>query len=67
MQTHIRRNADPFAERDSEKLHIILSIQWFSQIVIKVLQKVANNQFIDKKASLQKFVIFSIIRGVLPT
>ena len=52
---------------DSGKLHIILSNQWFSLIVIKVSERVANNQFIDEKTSLQKFVILSIIRGVFPT
>ena len=37
------------------------------QLSLKVSQRVANNQFIDEKASLQQFVILSIILGVSPT
>ena len=59
-QIHIRNT-------DSENLHISLSNQWFSLIVIKVSQRVANDQIIDGKTSLQKSVILSIIRGVPPT
>ena len=33
---------------------------------MKVSQKVANNDFIDEKTSLQIFIIFSIIPGVSP-
>ena len=54
---------DLYSDTDSENLHIILSNQWFSLIVIEVSQRVASRQFIDEKASLQKFVILSIIRG----
>ena len=66
MQTHIQ-NTDSYSVRDSEKLHIILSNQLFSLIVIKVSQRVASNQFIEEKTNLQKFVILSIMRGVSPT
>ena len=65
-QTHIR-NTDSHSDTDLENLHIILNNQWFSLIVIKVSQRVANSQFIDKKTSPQKFVILSIIRGASPT
>ena len=51
---------DSYSDTDSENLHIILSNQWFSLIVIEVSQRVASRQFIDK---IQKFVILSIIRG----
>ena len=44
-----------------------LSNQWFSQTIIKVSQGAANNQIIDKKTSLKKFVILWIICGVSPT
>ena len=36
-------------------------------IVIKVSQRVANNQFIDEKTNLQKIVILSTIRTIPPT
>ena len=42
-------------------------LQWFSLIVTKVSQRVAHNQLIDAKTSLQKSVILSIIWGVSPT
>ena len=38
-----------------------------TQIHIQISQRVANNQFTDKKTSLQKFAILLIIRGVSPT
>ena len=66
IQTHIR-NTDSYSDTDSENLHISLSNQWFSLIVIKVSQRVANDQIIDWKNNLQKSVILSIIRGVSPT
>ena len=66
IQTHIR-NTDSYSDTDSENLHISLSNQWFSLNVIKVSQRVANDQIIDGKTSLQKSVILPIIRGVSPT
>ena len=66
IQTHIR-NTDLYLDIDLEKTRIILSKQWFSLIVMKVSQKVANSHFIDEKTSLQIFIIFSIIPGVSPT
>ena len=53
------RNRDSYSgsDKDSGKLHIILSNQWFSLIIIKVSQRFANNQFIYEKRSLQKIVI----------
>ena len=66
IQTHIQ-NTDSYSDTDSEKLHISLSNQWFSVIVIKLLQRVAKNQITDGKTSLQKPVILSIIRSVSPT
>ena len=65
-QTPIR-NADSYSNTDSENLHISLNNQRFSLNVIKVLQRVANDQSIDGKTSLQKSVILPIIRGVSPT
>ena len=65
IQTYIR-NTDLYLDIDLEKIRIILSNQWFSLIVMKVSQKVANNDFIDEKTSLQIFIIFSIIPGVSP-
>ena len=50
-----------YSGTDSEKLCIILSNQWFSLIVITVSQRVAKNQVIDEKESLQKIVFLSII------
>ena len=50
---------------DSENLHISPRNQWFSLIVIKVSQRVANDQIIDGKTSLKKSVILSIIRAFL--
>ena len=64
IQTHIR-NTDSYSDTDSENLHI--SNQWFSLIVIKVSQRVANDQIIAGKGCLQKSVILSIIRGVSTT
>ena len=66
IQTHIR-NTDSYSNTDSENLHISLTNQWFSRNVIKVSQRVANDQIIDEKASLQKSVILPIIQGVSPT
>ena len=66
IQTHIR-NTDSYSNTDSENLHISLTNQWFSLNVIKVSQRVANDQIIDEKASLQKSVILPIIQGVSPT
>ena len=66
IQAHIR-NADSYSDTDSENLHISLSNQWFSLNVIKVSQRVANDQIIDGKTSLQKSVILPIIWGVSPT
>ena len=66
IQTHIR-DTDSYSDTDSENLHISLSNQWFSLNVIKVSQRVANDQIINGKTSLQKFVILLIIRGVSPT
>ena len=66
IQTHIR-NTDSYSDTDSEKLDFSLSNQRFSLILTEVSQRVAHNQIIGKKASLQKFVILSIIRGVSPT
>ena len=66
IQTHIQ-NTDSYSDTDSEKLHISLSNQWFSVIVIKLLQRVAKNQITDGKTSLQKSVILSIIRSVSST
>ena len=60
-------NADSYSDTDPENLDISLSNQWFSLILIKVSQRVANSQIIDEKTSLQKFVILSIIWGVSPT
>ena len=56
FQTHTR-NTDSYSETDSGKLDINLSNQQLSLILIKVSQRVANKQIIDKKTSLQKFVI----------
>ena len=64
IQTHIR-NTDSYSDTDLENPHISLSNQWFSLIVIKVLQRVANDQIIDGKTSLKKSVILSIIRAFL--
>ena len=66
IQTHIW-NTDSYSDKDSENLHISLSNQWFSLNIIKVSQRVANDQIIDGKTSLQKSVILPIIRGVSPT
>ena len=66
IQTHIR-NTDSYSDTDSENLHISLSKQLFSLDVIKVSQRVANNQIIDGITSLQKSVILPIIRGGSPT
>ena len=66
IQTHIQ-NTDSYSDTDSEKLHISLSNQWFSVIVIKLLQRVAKNQITDRKTSLQKSVILSIIQSVSST
>ena len=56
-----------YSDADSENLHISLSNLWFSLIVVKVLQRVANDKIIDRKTSLQKSVILPIIRGFSPT
>ena len=56
IHTH---NADSYSDTDSENLHVILSNQWCSLIVVKVSQGVANTQFIDEKTRLRKFVIFA--------
>ena len=66
IQTHIW-NTDSYSDKDSENLHISHSNQWFSLNIIKVSQRVANDQIIDGKTSLQKSVILPIIRGVSPT
>ena len=65
IQTHIR-NTDSYSDTDSEHLHINLSNHWISLNVIKVSQRVANDQIINGKTSLQKSVILPIIRGVSP-
>ena len=64
IQTNIR-NTDSYSDTDSENFHI--SNQRFSLNVITVSQRVANNQIIDGKTSLQKSVILLIIRGISPT
>ena len=51
IQTHFR-NTDSYSDTDLEKLHISLSNQWFSLIVINVSQRVVNYQIIGEKASL---------------
>ena len=56
IQAHIQNT-------DLEKLHVSLSNQWFSLIVIKISKRVANNKIIGKKASLQKSVILPKILG----
>ena len=56
-----------YSDTDSENLHISLSNQWFSLNVIRVSQRVANDQIIDGKTNLQKSVILPIIRDVSPT
>ena len=61
------RKTDSYSDTDSENFHISLSNQWLSLNVIKVSQRVANEQIIDGKTSLQKSVILPIIRGVSPT
>ena len=66
IQTPIR-NTDSYSDTDLENLHISLSHQWFSLNMIKVSQRVSNDQIIDGKTSLQKSVILPIIRGVSPT
>ena len=66
IQTHIR-NTDSYSDTDSENLHISLSNQWFFLNVIQVSQRVANDQLLDGKTSLQKSVILPIIRSVSPT
>ena len=66
IQTHIR-NTDSYSDTDSENLHISLSNQLFSPHAIKISQRVANDQIIAGKTSLQKSLILPIIRGVFPT
>ena len=66
IQTNIR-NTDSYSDTDSENFHISLSNQRFSLDVINVSQRVANDQIIDGKTSLQKSVILPIIRGISPT
>ena len=66
IQAHIR-NANSYSDTDCENLYVSLSNQWFSPNVIKVSLRVANNQIIDGKSSLQKSVILPIIRSVSPT
>ena len=56
-----------YSDTYSENLHISLSNQWFSLIVIQIAQRVANDQIIDGKASLKKSDILQIIWGVSPT
>ena len=60
------QNTNSCSDTDSENFHISLSNQWFSLIVNKVSQRVANDQIIDGKTSLQKSVILPIIWGVSP-
>ena len=66
IQTHIR-NTDSYSDSDSENLHISLSNPWFYPNVIKVSQRVANDQIIARKTSLQTSVILLIIWGVSST
>ena len=56
-----------YSDTNSENLHISLSNQLFSLIVIHVAQRVACDQIIDRKTSLKKSVILPIIWGVSPT
>ena len=56
-----------YSDTYSENLHISLSNQWFSLIVIQIAQRVANDQIIDGKTSLKKSDILQIIWGVSPT
>ena len=66
IQTHIR-NTDSYSDTDSGNFPIRLSNQWFSLNIIKVSQRVANDQIIDGETSLQKSVVLPIIRGISPT
>ena len=65
IQTHIR-NTDSYSNTDSENLHISLTNQWLFLNVIKVSQRVAGNQIIDQKTSIQKSVILPTIQGLSP-
>ena len=55
IQTHIW-NRDSYSVTDLEKLYIIISKQWFSVIVIKVLQRVAILLTKNKSPEFRSFV-----------
>ena len=64
---HIFETQIHIQTQDLENLHISLGNQWFSLNVIKISQRVVNDQIIHEKTSLQKSVILPILRGVSPT
>ena len=55
IETHIW-NRDSYSDTDLEKLYIIMSKQWFSVIVIKVLQRVAILLTKNKSPEFRSFV-----------